>query len=326
MELIARTGTALHLRQPLILFARKMKIRRIVMKKILIIVLAGMLMAGVAFAAPGPVVGDAKLLDTSYDKGLLINLDEFFVSHPLAAGEATRGDTVFKSSRVEVVLVTNHGPLIDLHYHATCDETVFVYKGQGEMYIGGQWVPVKGGDLHVNPRGVVHATRVVGDQDLEVISFFTAPQASGNDKVFVPNPREFEGNIVGAPTLVDTQYKQGLLINLDEFYASHPLKPGDPTRGDTVFKSPRGEIVLVTNHGPLIGRHYHATAEEIVYVHKGQGEMYIGGEWVPVKGGELHINPRGLYHATRVTGEDLQVYSIFAPPQANGNDKVFLGK
>ena len=296
------------------------------MKKGFLLVLACLLvMAGTALAAPGPVVGDPKLLDTSFDKGIVINLDEFFAAHPLAPGEATRGDTVYKSPRIEVVLVTNHGPLIDLHYHATCDETVFVYKGQGEMYIDGQWVPVKGGDLHVNPRGVVHATRVTGE-DLQVISFFTAPQASGNDKVFVPEPRKFEGTTVGAPTLLDTQFKKGLLISLDQFYAAHPLKAGEATRGDGVFKSPRAEIVLVTNHGPLIGRHYHATCEEIVYVHKGQGEMYIGGEWTPVQGGDLHINPRGLYHATRVTGEDLQVYSIFAPPQAGGNDKVFLDK
>ncbi len=297
------------------------------MKKSLLLTLACLLIiAGSAFAAPGPVVGDAKLLDTSFDKGIVINLDTFFTEHPLKAGEATRGDTVFKSPRVEIALVTNRGPLIDLHYHATCEETVFVYKGQGEMYIDGQWVPVKAGDLHVNPRGVVHATRVTGDEDMHVVCYFTAPQASGNDKAFIPSPRKYEGAGVGAPTLLDTQFKKNFVISLDQFYADHPLKKGEATRGDQVFKSARAEIVLVTNHGPLIGRHYHSSADEIVYVHKGQGEMYIGGEWIPVKGGDLHINPRGVYHATRVTGEDMQVYSIFAPPQAGGNDKIFLDK
>lgn len=105
------------------------------------------------------------------------------------------------------------------------------------------------------------------------------------------------------------------------------LAKGQATRGDTVFKSPRTEIVLVQNRGPLIGRHHHQSAEEIVFVHKGQGEMYINGEWIPVKAGDLHINPRGVIHATRVVGsEDMQVFCIFAPPQANGNDKVFLDK
>ncbi|MDT8903928.1 cupin domain-containing protein [Anaeroselena agilis] len=297
------------------------------MKKGLILTLACMLLiAGSALAAPGPVVGDAKLLDTSFDKGVVISLDAFFAEHPLKAGDATRGDTVFKSPRVEVVLVTNRGPLIDLHYHATCEETVFVYKGQGEMFIDGKWTPVKTGDLHVNPRGAIHATRVTGDEDMNVVCFFTAPQASGNDKAFIPNPGKYEGTGIGAPTLLDTQFTKNFVLNLDQFYAEHPLKPGEATRGDTVFKSPRAEIVLVTNHGPLIGRHYHSSAEEIVYIHKGQGEMYIGGEWVPVKGGDLHINPRGIYHSTRVTGEDLNVFCIFAPPQAGGNDKTFLDK
>jgi quercetin dioxygenase-like cupin family protein len=280
-----------------------------------------------AMAAPGPVVGDKALLDTKWDQGIIINLDNFFAEHPLAKGEATRGDTVYKSPRIEIAFVTNRGPLIDLHYHATCEETVFVYKGQGEMYIDGQWIPVKAGDLHVNPRGVVHATRVTGDEDMQVVCFFTAPQASGNDKAFIPNPRDYEGTTVGAPTLLDTQWKKGFVVSLDAFYASHPLAKGQATRGDTVFKSPRPEIVLVTNRGPLIGRHYHSSADEIVYVHKGQGEMYINGEWTGVKGGELHINPRGVIHATRVVGsDDMLVYSIFAPPQANGNDKVFLDK
>jgi len=297
------------------------------MKKSLLLTLACLfVIAGSALAAPGPVAGDAKLLDTPFDKGIVINLDTYFAEHPLKAGDATRGDTVFKSPRVEIALVTNRGPLIDLHYHATCEETVFVYKGQGEMFIDGRWIPVKAGDLHVNPRGVIHATRVTGDEDMNVVCFFTAPQASGNDKAFIPSPGKYEGNGVGAPTLLDTQYKKNFVISLDKFYAEHPLKAGEATRGDTVFKSPRAEIVLVTNHGPLIGRHYHSSAEEIVYVHKGQGEMYIGGEWIPVKGGDLHINPRGVYHATRVTGEDLSVYCIFAPPQAGGNDKIFLDK
>ncbi|MEN6414063.1 MAG: cupin domain-containing protein [Veillonellales bacterium] len=295
------------------------------MKRIVLLGLVFMFLFTVsAMAAPGPVVGDQALLDTAFDKGLLISLDDFFANHPIQEGQPARGDEIFKSPRVQISLVTNKGPLIGLHYHATADEIVFVYKGEGEMYIGGKWIPVKAGDIHINPRGVVHATRVTGDEPMEVIGFFTQPQANGNDKVFMS--QDFNG-VIGAPTLLDASAKQGLLINLDNFYAEHPLKAGAATRGDSVYKSPRSEVVLVQNHGPLIGRHFHQSCEEIVFVYKGQGEMYIGGEWVPVKAGDIHVNPRGLYHATRVTGnEDLQVFSIFTPPQANGNDKVFLDK
>lgn len=296
------------------------------MKKVLFLGLICMfIFAATALAAPGPVVGDKTLLDTSFEKGILVSLDDFYAEHPVKEGDPTRGDDVFKSPRVQVSLVTNKGPLIGLHYHATADEIVFVYKGQGEMYIGGQWIPVKAGDIHINPRGVVHATRVTGDEPMEVIGFFVKPQENGNDKVFMN--KDFEGKIVGASSLLDTKYDKGLLVNLDEFYASHPIKAGDPTRGDSIYKSPRGEVVLVQNRGPLIGRHYHQSCEEIVFVYKGQGEMYIDGQWVPVKAGDLHVNPRGVYHATRVVGDqDMQVFCIFAQPQANGNDKVFLDK
>jgi mannose-6-phosphate isomerase-like protein (cupin superfamily) len=295
------------------------------MKKTLILALACLfIFTGAAFAATGQVVGDKALLDTSFDKGLLINIDDFFANHPLTPGDAARGDQVFKSPRVEVSLVTNHGPLIGLHYHATADEIVYIHKGHGEMYIGGKWVPVKAGEIHVNPRGVIHATRVTGDEDMEVIGFFTAPQAFGNDKVMLDKVPGIEGT-VAVNSLLDASAKEGMLVNFDEFYANHPLKAGDATRGDSIYKSPRSEIVMVTNHGPLIGTHYHNSAEEIVLVLKGQGEMYIDGKWVAVKAGDIHINPRGVIHATRVTGdEDMQCISFFAQPQANGNDKTFV--
>lgn len=299
-------------------------------KKILFLAMACLFVfSGAVMAAPteekGPVVGDPLLLDASSKTGMLIHLDDFFAEHPLKKGEPARGDEVFQSPRVQVNLVTNKGPLIGLHYHATADEIVYIHKGQGEMYIGGKWVPVKAGDLHVNPRGIVHATRVTGSEPMEVISFFAQPQANGNDKVFVP--ASFEGNVAGAPTLLDASTKEGLLINLPEFYAQHPRLENSAARGDSVYKSPRAEIVMVQNHGPLIGRHYHKSCEEIVLVYKGQGEMYIDGQWVPVKAGDLHINPRGDWHSTQVRGTaDLQVFSLFTQPQENGNDKVFLDK
>jgi quercetin dioxygenase-like cupin family protein len=75
----------------------------------------------------------------------------------------------------------------------------------------------------------------------------------------------------------------------------------------------------------LIGRHIHTSAEEIVFVYKGTGEMYINGKWIPVKAGDLHVCPRGMAHATRVVGDgQMEVISIFAPPQAGGNDRIML--
>jgi len=43
-------------------------------------------------ASPGDTVGDWSLIDTKFEKGMVISLDKFFVEHPLKAGDATRGD------------------------------------------------------------------------------------------------------------------------------------------------------------------------------------------------------------------------------------------
>ena len=128
-----------------------------------------------------------------------------------------------------------------------------------------------------------------------------------------------------AKNLIDSTPAESIVVNLDDFFASHPLKAGEPTRGDKIFESPRCVVTLVTNKGPLIGRHIHTSAEEIVFVYKGTGEMYINGKWIPVKAGDLHVCPRGMAHATRVVGEgQMEVISIFAPPQTGGNDRIML--
>jgi mannose-6-phosphate isomerase-like protein (cupin superfamily) len=124
---------------------------------------------------------------------------------------------------------------------------------------------------------------------------------------------------------IDSTPPESIVVNLDEFYAQHALKPGEATRADKVFSSPRCVVSLVSNKGPLIGRHIHASCDEIVFVYKGSGEIYINDKWIPVKAGDLHVCPSGIAHATRVVGAGtMEVISIFAPPQAGGNDRIML--
>ena len=126
---------------------------------------------------------------------------------------------------------------------------------------------------------------------------------------------------------IDSIPPESIVVNLDEFYTQHAIKPSEPTRADKVFSSPRCVVNLVSNKGPLIGRHIHASCDEIVFVYKGSGEMYINGKWIPVKAGDLHVCPSGIAHATRVVGEGtMEVISIFTPPQAGGNDRIMLDK
>jgi quercetin dioxygenase-like cupin family protein len=139
----------------------------------------------------------------------------------------------------------------------------------------------------------------------------------------------FIGQASAAPIakhLIDSAPDQAVIINLEEWFAAHPIKEG-LNRSDKVFESPRNAVLLTTNKSPKgIGRHLHTNVDEIIYVFKGAGEMYINGKWVQVKAGDLHVCPRGVAHATRaVNGKEFSYISVFTPPQPKGgNDRVMI--
>jgi quercetin dioxygenase-like cupin family protein len=66
--------------------------------------------------------------------------------------------------------------------------------------------------------------------------------------------------------------------------------------------------------------HFHTVADEYVVVTGGSGELLINGVWRPVKAGDVHVCPRGIVHATRALGENLQYLSIFTPHLPPGTD------
>jgi mannose-6-phosphate isomerase-like protein (cupin superfamily) len=140
----------------------------------------------------------------------------------------------------------------------------------------------------------------------------------------------FMGQVFAAPTakyLIDATPGEDVLINLDQWFSTHPIKEGDMGRSDMVFSSPRSAMFIGSNKDPKgIGRHMHVTVDEIVFVYKGEGEMYINGKWVPVKAGDLHVCPRGVVHATRaLPGKEILSFNIFTPPQPKGaHDRMML--
>ncbi len=138
------------------------------------------------------------------------------------------------------------------------------------------------------------------------------------------------GQVLAAPTakyLIDATPGEGVLINLDEWFVNHPMKEGEVGRSDNVFSSPRSAVFIGSSKDPKgIGRHIHVTVDEIVFVYKGEGEMYVNGKWVPIKSGDLHVCPRGVAHATRaLPGKELLIFNIFTPPQPKGaHDRVMI--
>ena len=137
------------------------------------------------------------------------------------------------------------------------------------------------------------------------------------------------GQVLAAPTakyLIDATPGESVLIGLDDWFAKNPVKDGE-ARSDIVFSSPRSAMFIGSSKDTKgIGRHIHVTVDEIVFVYKGEGEMYINGNWVPVKAGDLHVCPRGVAHATRtLPGKELLIFNIFTPPQPKGaHDRVMI--
>ena len=294
------------------------------MKRILILVFAGLLvLSRGALAAPdSKVVGDAHSIDTKYAGPFNVNLEKWFADHPVEQGKMLRMEPIFQTPRVIVTSLAAF-ELIDLHYHRFADELMLIIKGQCEEYIDGKWVLMKPGDVHYNPRGVIHGGRIVGEKPFLALTIFTPPSPP-NDRMFLNSEitTAKAGAVVGDWSLLDTQYKKGAIFNLDEWYAAHPFEPGKTMRIDAAMGTLRSQLMIAQR--PSLPVHYHGSADEIIYIYKGVGELYINGEWVKVYPGEIHFCSRGYIHGIHPAGDgEFKIFAVFAPPQANGNDRIF---
>ena len=252
-----------------------------------------------------------------------MNLEKWFAEHQVESGKMIRMDPVFQTPRCIVLAATNKGGLIDLHYHTAADEIVVAVKGQCEQYIDGKWVLMKPGDIHYNPKGVIHATRLAGSDPFYALSIFTPPPPGGNDRVFLNTDitTAKPGAVVGDWALLDTQHKKGAVFNMDEWYAKNPVEAGKTWRSDPVMGTLRGQLMIAQL--PALGVHYHGSADEIIYNYKGAGEMYINGAWGKINPGEIHFCPRGQIHGIRPAGNEFKIFAVFSPPQAGGSDRIF---
>jgi quercetin dioxygenase-like cupin family protein len=125
--------------------------------------------------------------------------------------------------------------------------------------------------------------------------------------------------------LIDSKPDQSILINLDDWYAKHPVGDKKGLIVETVFTSPRTDVTVRTGvKGWVGGAHFHATADEIVIVVGGKGEILINGKWIPVKSGDIHVCPRGVVHDTKALDENIRFISIYTPHLPQGGDANFV--
>jgi mannose-6-phosphate isomerase-like protein (cupin superfamily) len=120
------------------------------------------------------------LIDSNPSVGMLLELAGYYARRQLPAA-GLDSEVVFDCPRSQLMIRTAvRGTSIGTHFHSVADEIVVVVGGSGELLINGEWRPVKRGDLHVCPRGVVHDTRALGE-DLQFLSIFTPHLPPGGD-------------------------------------------------------------------------------------------------------------------------------------------------
>ena len=78
----------------------------------------------------------------------------------------------------------------------TAEETQFIRGGSGEILLDDGAKPIAKGDVIVLTEGTAHDLRNTGDEDLEVIGFFAAPQVQQlwSEEVWEPGSLKVTGS------------------------------------------------------------------------------------------------------------------------------------
>jgi quercetin dioxygenase-like cupin family protein len=126
---------------------------------------------------PGTLKG---LVDSVPNEAVLVALGEHYAKRALP-GNGVDSQLVYECPRTQLMVRTAvKGTTIGTHFHTVSDEIVVVMGGRGEILVNGEWKPVKAGDVHVCPRGIVHDTRAL-EENLQYLSIFTPHLPPGTD-------------------------------------------------------------------------------------------------------------------------------------------------
>ncbi|OGO20675.1 MAG: hypothetical protein A2Z14_19110, partial [Chloroflexi bacterium RBG_16_48_8] len=66
------------------------------------------------------------------------------------------------------------------HAHQDFEEAIFVLKGEGKIWVEGQFMDIEEGDAIIIPAGVVHMTLNATETPLRLVCFFPVREGVGN--------------------------------------------------------------------------------------------------------------------------------------------------
>lgn len=254
---------------------------------------------------------------------VVMNLSKWYHDHPMPATPGISGEVVFKSPRAAVLVrQAPVGTKAAPHYHKIADEMVYIVSGSAELLINGDWVKLNPGDVHVNPRGIVHALNVTDPKGCKFVSVFTPPQPAAGDATTIPS-----GESLQAPAgLVDASPGAGMVVRLKEWQTSSvgPNSPMDFTdsmendglRGVTVTESPRSVLMLREAGYGAAHKHKQEQADEIIIVVSGSAHITSGDNSYNISQNDLQIVPMGSEHRMNLRlGESIRFLTLFALPE-----------
>ena len=83
-----------------------------------------------------------------------------------------------------------------------------------------------------------------------------------------------------------------------------------------LYTTPQMQLVLMNvPQGTDIGFESHKNATQFIRVEKGAGVAYIADSKFILKDGDAFIIPSNTRHNVIATTQDLQLYTLYAPPQ-----------
>jgi mannose-6-phosphate isomerase-like protein (cupin superfamily) len=252
-----------------------------------------------------PLVHVDDVLPENMNKGEGWAISEFRLPISGKHGSAT---TVFHS-------IFRPGSTHAKHLHSRCDEIAVYLKGHGVVGQGAERTEVRPGHCRLMPKGSEHFFfNETEDQEGLVIGFYVGAKSVADTGY------AFRGDVTPADTAMPrgTGFREGILVHVDA------VKPGESGSGgfpdiDLRFPigshngSPNALFWMRLAPGATLHKHRHERCEKVYYVIRGEGIAGAGPDRAQVRGGHVHLIPKGVEHflCNGSATEPLEVIGVY---------------
>lgn len=185
------------------------------------------------------------------------------------------------------------------HLHSRCDEIAVYLRGRGVVGQGNERTEVGPGHCRLMPKGSEHFFfNETKDEEGLVIGFYVGAK-NVEDTGYA-----FCGNVTEADTGMPrgANFHEGILVHIEDVKPAS-MSPAIGWDGiDLRYPigrhngSPNALFWATLEPGATHHKHRHEGCEKVYYVIRGHGLAGAGPDRVEVRGGHVHLIPRGVEH------------------------------